>query len=704
MRKNILSLSIAAMIGGLGLAGGASAAVFTKNTTTATATSMVIDGTGIGHQLIVPYFNTQNGNVTNINLVNTDSANGKLVKIRFRGASNSDDLLDFQVFLSPSDVWTASVSKNPTTGVSQLTTNDNSCTLPLAMKGAVIPFGTGRLNPALKDDALAAETREGYIEIINTANIPKAGLRGQATGVLAAATNYVAENPLYTAIKHVAGTAPCTAAPLNATLVDPLIAVSASVNSLGNAANVAPAATERAASTLGLDSPTGLLFANATIVNVPNTTTFPSEAVALRAVLNGANAPANLIHFPQADKDSGGTNLFTTAGAVTSIGELGKVVGVDGVIADPLFKKATNTVKQATSATAVQTVGASGTTPTTLPIITAFYVDMPDLSTPYLVLPAALNNAAANAAAAATAANAAATAGAVADAMGAAAAAGGDAAAVAAAGVAAGAAAGVAINAAAAGAVANVAAITAKTYNDLPLAHVAHVTKLLSATSVNNEILGNSGISGKTDWVFSMPTRRYSVAQNYAWTSSTVSGGIDGRVFTNFDNAPAGAGQASLPFFALTNTSVGGTNGTQICVKGITQTSYDQSEAGVVASPTTASFSPPSATNPSAVLWCGETNVLSFNAASSTSASVLGATVARQNVLTSTGVDGWVSLGTAFAGSQLGGVYMNDATGNQIAPTGLPVVGSAYMQAFNPAASAGTSGTYGVRFAHRYTR
>ena len=80
---------------------------------TTTPTSEEVRQSGTGHQLIVPYFNTQVGNATLFNIVNTDTVNGKAVKVRFRGASNSDDVFDFQLFLSPGDVWTANISKGP---------------------------------------------------------------------------------------------------------------------------------------------------------------------------------------------------------------------------------------------------------------------------------------------------------------------------------------------------------------------------------------------------------------------------------------------------------------------------------------------------------------------------------------------------------------------------------------------------------------
>jgi len=106
MRKNILSLSIAAMIGGIGFAGVASAGVLT---TGATADGLSVSAGGTGHILVVPYYTVQNGNATLLNLVNTDTSNGKEVKVRFRGASNSDDVLDFTLYLSPGDVWAAKV-------------------------------------------------------------------------------------------------------------------------------------------------------------------------------------------------------------------------------------------------------------------------------------------------------------------------------------------------------------------------------------------------------------------------------------------------------------------------------------------------------------------------------------------------------------------------------------------------------------------
>ena len=144
MKKNVLALSIATAV--VGFAGSAHA-IGTIGTN-ATATQLTFGDTGIGHMLLVPYFSTQNGNATLLSLVNTDTVNGKAVKVRFRGAKNSDDIFDFQVFLSPGDVWTANVSQNAD-GRSALTTEDNSCTRP---KSVNAPFVTSRNFEMFRND------------------------------------------------------------------------------------------------------------------------------------------------------------------------------------------------------------------------------------------------------------------------------------------------------------------------------------------------------------------------------------------------------------------------------------------------------------------------------------------------------------------------------------------------------------------------
>lgn len=270
MKKNVLAVSIAAMIGGLGLAGVASAG--TVITTGATATDLEVSPTGVGHILLVPYFSTQNGNVSLLNIVNTDTVNGKAVKLRYRGAANSDDIYDITVFLSPGDMWSANVSQ--VNGVSTLTTNDNSCTLPAEKAAINVRFGTSRLAAAGSTADNKAGTLEGYVEILNMADV--------APGTA-----------LFTAIKHVNGVAPCgTMASQKADLVD------------------AAAATAR-----GYANPTGGLMANWSIINLSKAGSFTGEATAVVAVdgATGASAPANIVFSPQ-EEDA----VVTNAAALTA--------------------------------------------------------------------------------------------------------------------------------------------------------------------------------------------------------------------------------------------------------------------------------------------------------------------------------------------------------------------------------------------------
>lgn len=243
MKKNVLALSIAAMVGGLGFAGAASAA-------------LSVNESGTGHILMVPYYTAQNGNMTVFHLTNTDTVHGKAVKVRFRGASNSDDVLDFQVFMSPGDVWTAAVTADAS-GLAQLVTADNTCTLPRISAGTPVKFVTDRL---AKSDWTAtdkaAQTREGYVEILNMADIPE---------------NANGDKGLFKAIKHVNGVAPCTSAILNQTLSVSGVGPAATNLSLGSNTNP------------DLTIPTGGLTGSWYVMNVAQTTTFSGATPAIVA-------------------------------------------------------------------------------------------------------------------------------------------------------------------------------------------------------------------------------------------------------------------------------------------------------------------------------------------------------------------------------------------------------------------------------------
>ena len=151
--------SLCAALAGIGALGAAGA-----------AEAVNLNPDGLGQVLIYPYYTTRNdanGNAFNslLSVVNT-TASVKAVKVRFLEGKNSLEVLDFNVFLSAADVWTAALVPEPSGGT-RIVTADRSCTLPVIPSGGVL-FRNGLLTP---DGAGAGldRTTEGYVEVIEMA-------------------------------------------------------------------------------------------------------------------------------------------------------------------------------------------------------------------------------------------------------------------------------------------------------------------------------------------------------------------------------------------------------------------------------------------------------------------------------------------------------------------------------------------------------
>ncbi len=116
---------------------------------------------GEGQALLYPYYSVENGNYTALHLTNTTDEY-KAVKVRFRRYTDSADSLDFNLYLSPEDMWTGAVVMGD--NGPKLVSADTSCisAFPKGMPANGVDFGV--LNGSEK----------GHIEIIEMASWDKA--------------------------------------------------------------------------------------------------------------------------------------------------------------------------------------------------------------------------------------------------------------------------------------------------------------------------------------------------------------------------------------------------------------------------------------------------------------------------------------------------------------------------------------------------
>ena len=214
------------------------------------ANAMTLGVHGAGQVLIYPYYNVNGGNGTLISIVNANQE-GKALKVRFREALNGRVVADFNLYLSPWDVWVGQVFDTSAdgSGAAAIATNDNSCTVPaftpLGGQGPKsLLFGNAAYSGGNSDGGpgTLARTHEGYFEVIEM-------------GVVTNAT----KNSL-TAITHVVG----------------LPAHCSQVNDAWAAQGYWTQAP-----TTDLDPPTGGLYGSEAVLNVAQGTMYTANAEAV---------------------------------------------------------------------------------------------------------------------------------------------------------------------------------------------------------------------------------------------------------------------------------------------------------------------------------------------------------------------------------------------------------------------------------------
>ncbi|RFP67519.1 hypothetical protein DZK26_12320 [Wenzhouxiangella sp. 15190] len=144
------------------------------------ANAVNVNPDGLGQVLLYPYYSARGGNDTLISIVNTTD-DAKAVKVRFIEALNSREVLDFNLYLSPFDVWTAGITADG--DGAKMVTRDTSCTVPYFQGGTPGDVGEQEfLNfqyaaQTSADDRFDGgpsgleRTQSGYVEMIEMGTI-----------------------------------------------------------------------------------------------------------------------------------------------------------------------------------------------------------------------------------------------------------------------------------------------------------------------------------------------------------------------------------------------------------------------------------------------------------------------------------------------------------------------------------------------------
>jgi hypothetical protein len=242
-------------------------------------------------------------------------------------------------------------------------------------------------------------------------------------------------------------------------------------------------------------------------------------------------------------------------------------------------------------------------------------------------------------------------------------------------------------------------------------------TAQLAVTSVANQFVTDTSIAAVTDFLFSQPMRRYSVAVNYKSTSATApatgvvtayplntSGTVPSAIYRGAAAATTGSTAGTLKtdtaataarlgtgsnYYASSNLTLNA-NGS-LCLSGIAQpgrnTLFDREETTPPASSGSFVISPGTPTTATNVPICGEAAVLSINNGGTTGASALNSSLSRTDV-TSTSLTAYVN----------GWAYFATPAAVPASASGLPIIGQSFMRLANGRTN------YGISYTNKVTR
>lgn len=280
-----------------------------------TAEAVHISPDGLGQVLVFPYYTVRGGQNTLITLINTQN-NTKIVKIRFLEGKNSREVLDFNIFMSPADVWTGAVIQ--TALGAKVVSNDNTCVTPsdlfretrtdsnnVQFLNEFKNYQYGSNNGLIDNASMSSldRSREGYFEVIEMGVIDDDLID---TGVTAATTAATVTGH----IKHNSA-----GVPANCPALDALDAFVGNLNPIqfpNTGATIVPVGNLT-------QPPRGGLAGRASIINPTTGANYSYSPTAFDAWTNsvayfssGDLRPAIYEAFPAT------SNVFTSAGVVTT--------------------------------------------------------------------------------------------------------------------------------------------------------------------------------------------------------------------------------------------------------------------------------------------------------------------------------------------------------------------------------------------------
>lgn len=238
---------------------------------TASAHAVSVNPQGLGEVLLYSLYTAEEGNITNINITNTTNV-AKAVKVRFVEGQNSQEVLDFNLYLSPRDQWSGAVTA--TADGAKLITADKSCTAPVITSAGVDFKKLDYIGDG--GEQSLARTRVGHLEVIEM---------GRLTGALADAVE--------------AGNAP-GAAPANCGAIAKAFATGGvweegvDLNAIAGMDNLTPGGLYGSASILNIDGSTQISYDAVAIKDFKSgTNTLHARPGTIYPTLNGAVAPGD---------------------------------------------------------------------------------------------------------------------------------------------------------------------------------------------------------------------------------------------------------------------------------------------------------------------------------------------------------------------------------------------------------------------------